>query len=201
MSGRNPRVRRFLAPRASPARGSAARARGRTWACSPGSRTTSPCASGALPAAYSARAHAQQDASDALIRAQAVVNADCGGGARGRRAVPGVCMLRSRTSRSCWEGCPESSDDRIRAKKDGQNVFLSSFFTRNTVSRVLSVRGSGVVLPFILVGPPSAHKYRRMSILKCCEKGRKGPKTSRRVSRSAAALYAIWRKHRAHPRG
>ena len=105
-----------------------------------------------------------------------MVNADCGGGARGRRAVPGACMLRSRASRSCWEGCAESSDDRIRAKKDGQNVFLSSLFTRNTVSHVFSVRGSGVVLPFILVGPPSAHKCRRVGILKCSKRAEKDPK-------------------------
>ena len=52
-------------------------------------------------------------------------------------------------------------------------MFLSSLFTRNTVSHVFSVRGSGVVLPFILVGPPSAHKCRRMGILKCSKRAEK----------------------------
>ena len=94
----------------------------------------------------------------------------------------------------------EPTEDRIRAKKDGQNVFLSSLFTRNTVSHVFSVRGSGVVLPFILVGPPSAHKCRRMGILKC-SKGPKRTETSRRVSCSTPGLYATWRKHRARPGG
>ena len=74
------------------------------------------------------------------------------------------------------EGVWRARDDRIRAKKDGQNVFLSSLFTRNTVSHVFSVRGSGVVLPFILVGPPSAHKCRRMGILKCSKKAEKDRK-------------------------